>query len=97
MTLGWGEKVKYYEISVTMSILKIFMPTLVRVLTNKRKYIEQNFDSVAGVMPQGVGLGGAGESKTLAWGFAMAPHRLCILVLFVFTLNVYLSSRLTKF
>ena len=29
------------------------MPTLVRVLTNKRKYIKQNFDSVAGVMPQG--------------------------------------------
>ena len=29
------------------------MPTLVPVFTNKRKYIEQNFDSVAGVMPQG--------------------------------------------
>ena len=32
----------------------------------------------------GVGLGGAGggggESKTLAWGFAMAPHRLRALV-----------------
>ena len=27
-----------------------------------------------------VGLGGAGESKTLAWGFAMAPNRLRILV-----------------
>ena len=36
-----------------MSILKIFMPILVRVLTNKRKYIEQNFDSVVGDMPQG--------------------------------------------
>ena len=45
-----------------MSILKIFMPTLVRVLTNKRKYIEQNVDSVAGVMPQGWD-GGAGGSK----------------------------------
>ena len=28
-----------------MSVLKIFMPTLVRALTNKRKYIEKNFDS----------------------------------------------------
>ena len=27
-----------------------------------------------------MGLGGAGGSKTSAWGFAMAPHRLCILV-----------------
>ena len=40
-----------------MSILKIFITTLVRVLTNKRKYIEQNFDSVAGLMPQGWDLG----------------------------------------
>ena len=28
----------------------------------------------------GVGLGGAGGSKSLAWGFAMAPHRLRVLV-----------------
>ena len=48
-----------------MSILKIFMPTLVRVLTNKKKYIEQNFDSVAGVMPQGWDLGGAGGGQKL--------------------------------
>ena len=32
-----------------------------------------------------VGLVGAGGSKTLAWGFAMAPHRLRALVLFVMT------------
>ena len=44
-----------------------------------RKHIEQNFYSVAKVMPRG-GTGGAGESKTLAWGFAMAPHRLRALV-----------------
>ena len=40
-----------------MSILKIFMPILVRVLTNKRKYIEQNFEFVAGGMPKGWDLG----------------------------------------
>ena len=39
-----------------------------------RKQIEQNFHSVARIMPQGWDLGGAGGSKTLAWGFAMAPH-----------------------
>ena len=40
-----------------------------------RKHIEQNFHSVAGIMPQGWDLGCWG-SKTLAWGFAMASHRL---------------------
>ena len=45
-----------------------------------RKHIEHNFHSVAGVMPQGWDLGVLGGSKTLAWGFAMAPHRLRILV-----------------
>ena len=40
-----------------MSISKIFVPNCVRVLTNKRKYIEQNFYSIAGVMPQGWDLG----------------------------------------
>ena len=43
--------VKYHYISGTMSISKIFIPNFVRVLTNKRKYIEQSFYSVAGVMP----------------------------------------------
>ena len=66
---------------VTMSISKIFIPNFVHVLTNKRKYIDQNFYSVAGVMLQGWDLGVlGGGSKTLAWGFAMAPHRLRILV-----------------
>ena len=40
-----------------MSISKIFMPNFVRVLTNKRKCIEQNFYSLAGVMLQGWDLG----------------------------------------
>ena len=63
-----------------MSILRFLYQTLCAFLQIKdRKHIEQNFHSVAGVMPQGR-LGGAGWSKTLAWGFAMAPHRLCILV-----------------
>ena len=34
----------------------------------ERKHSEQNFHSVAGVLPQG-----AEGSKTLAWGFVMAP------------------------
>ena len=44
------------------------------------KYIEQNFDSVAGFMTQGWDLGVLVGSKTSARSFAMAPHRLCILV-----------------
>ena len=47
----------------------------------ERKHIEQNVHSVAGVMPQGWDLGVLGRPKTVAWGFAMAPHRLRILVL----------------
>ena len=46
-----------------------------------RKHIEQNFHSVARVMPQD-GTWGAGGSKTFVWGFAMAPHRLRALVRF---------------
>ena len=45
-----------------------------------RKHIEQNFYSVAGIMPQGWVLGVLGGQKTLAWGFVMAPHGLLILV-----------------
>ena len=41
-----------------------------------RKHIEQNFHSVARVMPRVGTCGCWWESKTLAWGLAMAPHRL---------------------
>ena len=45
-----------------------------------RKNIEQNFHSVARILPQG-GTWGAGENKqTLLWVFAMAPHQLRVLV-----------------
>ena len=42
-----------------------------------RKHIERNFHSVARGHAPGVELG-MNESKTLAWGFAMASHRLHI-------------------
>ena len=48
-----------------------------------RKHIEHDFHSDAGVMPQVWDWGCCGGSKTLAWGFAMAPHRLYVLVDFV--------------
>ena len=64
-----------------MSILRFLYQFLCAFLQIKYcKQIEQNFDSVAGVMTQGWDLGVLGGSKTSAWGFAMAPHRLCILV-----------------
>ena len=49
-----------------------------------KKHIEQNFYSIARVMPRigFMGCGGGGESKTLEWGFAVAPHRLRALVIF---------------
>ena len=54
------------------------------VLTKKdRKHIEQNFHSIAWVMSQGWDLGCWG-SKTLAWGFAMAPPLTARSSLFVF-------------
>ena len=40
-----------------------------------RKHIEHNFHSVAWIVPHGWDLGVLG-SKTVAWEFAMAPHRL---------------------
>ena len=48
------------------------------------KHIEQNFHFVARVMPQGWVVGALGGSETLAWGFGMVPHRLCILVFNLF-------------
>ena len=64
-----------------MSILRFLYQFLCAFLQIKYcKHIEQNFDSVAGVMTQGWDLGVLGGSKTSAWGFAMAPHRLYILV-----------------
>ena len=67
-----------------MSISKIFIPSSLRVFSQikDRKHIEQNFILLPDSCP-GVGFaggGGGGGSKTLAWGFAMAPHRLRALV-----------------
>ena len=60
-------------------IFNYFIPNFVRVLTNKRKYFENIFYYVAGVMPQEWNLGVLGV-KNFSVGFAMAPHRLRILV-----------------
>ena len=81
-----------------MSILRFLFQTLCAFLQIKdRKHIKQNFYSVAGVMPQGWDLGVLGGSKKLAWGFAMAPHRLRILVLNLwfkrFSFSLYFSFR----
>ena len=59
--LGRGQKVKYHLISITKSILKIFIPNFVCVLTNERyKTCQTDFHSVAWVMPQGCDLGALG-------------------------------------
>ena len=70
VTLGRG------QISFTCQFQRFLYQTLCVLSQIKdRKHIEQNIHSVAKVMP-GVGLR---ESKILAWGLAMAPHRLCAL------------------
>ena len=53
-----------------------------------RKHIEQNFCSVAKVMARG-GISGSGGVKNVAWGFAMAPHRLRALVFFIFCQSIF--------
>ena len=65
-----------------MSISKILIPNSLCVFSQikDRKHIKQNFHSVARVMLRGGNYRCWGESKTLAWGFAMAPHRLRALV-----------------
>ena len=62
-----------------MTVL-IHIPNFVCVLTNIRQ--KTYFILLPGSCPRG-GTWGAGGSKTLAWGFAMAPHRLHVLVLIV--------------
>ena len=63
--LGVRSKVKYYYISVTMSISKIFIPNFVCVLTNERyKTYQTGFLFCRLGHAQGVGLRGTG----VPWG-----------------------------
>ena len=82
MTLGRGKKVKYHSL---VNFKDFYTKLCVFSQIIDRKHIEQNFHSVAKVIPRDGtrwcwGGGGGGESKTLVWGFAMAPHRLRALV-----------------
>ena len=62
--LGWGQKVKYYLISITKSISKIFIPNFVCVLTNERfKTYHTGFLFRRLGHAPGVGLRGAGGAK----------------------------------
>ena len=62
--LGEGQKIKYHKISITKSISKIFKPTFVCLLTNKRyETYKTGFSfSCLGHAP-GLGLEGARGSK----------------------------------
>ena len=77
--------------SLTCQFQRFFIPNSLCLFSHikDRKHIEQNFHSVARVMPQGGTVGCWGESKTLAWGFAMAPHRLRALVSIICRKNMY--------
>ena len=86
-----------------MSILRFLFQTLCAFLQIKdKKYFEQNYQAVAGVMPcwdhaPGVELGVLGGSKAYELGFAMAPHRLrsidCLcLFLFIFSFFFFFAT-----
>ena len=64
--LGRGQKVKYYKISITKSISKIFKPNFVCLLTNERyKTYQTGFSFPHLGHAPGVGLGGTmGGRKT---------------------------------
>ena len=81
-----------YGLTGYKSISKIFIPNFVYVLTNKRYETHRTKFSFCRLSCTRVGLGGTwgslggGVSKILAWGFAMAPHRLRVLVDICFTI-----------
>ena len=84
----WGEVKRSDVIKFRLhcQIQRFLYQTLSAFLQIKdRKHTEQNFHSVARVMPQKWDLGVLSGSKTLAWGFAMALYRLHILVI---TINI---------
>ena len=61
---GRGQKVKYYKISITKTISKIFIPNFVCVLTNERyKTYQTGFSFCRLVHAPRVGLWGAGGAQ----------------------------------
>ena len=92
MTSGEVERSINIKFQLPCQFQRFLYQTLCVFSQIKEKYIEHNFYSVAGVMPQGWFLGvlAAGGTKTLARGFAMAPHRLRILVIKLFC---YMSAK----
>ena len=88
-----GERSKG-QISLTCQFQRFLYQTLcVFSQIKDRKHIEHNFPSVAKVIPRG-GTAGCWGSQTLAWGFAMAPHRLLALVVFVLSQAQVLNTSL---
>ena len=64
--LGRGQKVKYYLISITKSISKIFIPNFVCVLTNESyKTYQTGFSLCSLGHAPGVGLWGAGGAQVV--------------------------------
>ena len=62
------------QISLTCQFQRFLYQTLcVFSQIKDRKHFEQNFHSVARVLPRD-GTSGAERNQNLAWGFAMAPH-----------------------
>ena len=82
-----------------MSISKIFIPDFVCVLKNKKyeTYLTEFSFCCQGHAP-GWDCGVLGESKTLEWGFVMAPHQLRALVLITKTISkIFFTQTLCAF
>ena len=72
--LGRGQKVKYHLISITKSILKIFIPNFVCVLTNERyKTYQTGFLFCRLGHAPGVGLWGTGGAQGVKFFFKHGP------------------------
>ena len=86
--LGWVKRSNFIKFHLQNQFQRFFYQTVYVFSQIKDvKHLKRDFHSIASVMPQEWDLGvmrGQG-SKTLVWGFAMASHRLRVLVLFILT------------
>ena len=80
MTLGEVKRSNIIKFQLPCQFQRLLYQTLCVFLQIKENILNRFFILLLGSCPRG-GTWGAGGSKTLAWGFVMAPHGLRILVL----------------
>ena len=84
MTLGEVKRSNIIKFGLPCQFQRFLYQTLCLFSQIKdRNHIAQNFILLLGSCPRGGTWGAGGGSKTLAWRFAMEPHRLHILVIVI--------------